>query len=59
MCKCNKERNYFKRVLAKSFMEIYSINAILVSEKYQSNQQGDSISVNLSYISKMGRSRCA
>jgi hypothetical protein len=39
----SKERNYFKLVLAKSFMEIYVINANLVSGKYQSNQQGDSM----------------
>jgi hypothetical protein len=39
----------FKRVVAKSFMEICVINANLVSGKYcQSNQQGDSIAENIS-----------
>jgi hypothetical protein len=36
-----------------------AITANLVSGKYQSNQQGDSIAVNLSLISKMGGNRCA
>jgi hypothetical protein len=48
MCMCNKERNYFKGVLAKSFMEMYVLNANMVSGTYQSNQKGDSIAVNLS-----------
>jgi hypothetical protein len=42
-CAIVTKRNYFKRVLAKSFMEIYVINANnMVSGKYQSKQQGDS-----------------
>jgi hypothetical protein len=40
------------------FMEIYVINANLVSGKYQSNQKGDSRAVHLSYISKMGGISC-
>jgi hypothetical protein len=45
---CKKEIKYLKNVLAKSFMEIYVLKANMMSGKYQSNQQGDSIAVNLS-----------
>jgi hypothetical protein len=52
MCNYNEERNNFKHVLAKLFMEIFVINANLVSGKYQSNQQGESKAVNIFNITK-------
>jgi hypothetical protein len=48
-CACVKNReNISNMFLQGHLLKIYVLNANLVSGKYQSNQQGDSIAVNIS-----------